>query len=62
MDAPPEVPRRSNRVSVRSTLSQGTIAITASRAGLQSARIQIVAKPVKVVYGLAALMPQRLKV
>jgi hypothetical protein len=47
---------------VRSTLSQGTIAITASRAGLQSARIQIVAKPVKVVYGLAALMPQRLKV
>jgi beta-galactosidase len=51
-----------NRVSVRSTLSQGTIAITASRAGLQSSRIQIVAEPVKVVDGLATLMPQRLKV
>jgi|CZKL01.1.fsa_nt_gi beta-galactosidase len=51
-----------NRVSVRSTLSHGTIAITASRAGLQSARIQIVAKPVKVVDGLVTLMPQRLKV
>jgi beta-galactosidase len=50
-----------NRVSVRSTLSHGTIAITASRAGLQSARIQIVAKPVKVVDGLATLMRQRLK-
>ena len=44
-----------NRVSVRSTLSHGTIAITASRAGLQSARIQIVAKPVKVVDGLVTL-------
>jgi beta-galactosidase len=50
-----------NRVSVRSTLSPGVIAITASRAGLQSAQIQIVAKPVKVVDGLATLMPQRLK-
>jgi beta-galactosidase len=50
-----------NRVSVRSTLSPGVIAITASRAGLQSAQIQIVAKPAKVVDGLATLMPQRWK-
>jgi beta-galactosidase len=50
-----------NRVSVRATLSPGTITIAASRPGLQSARIQIVAKPVKLVDGLAAWMPQRLK-
>ncbi len=34
-----------NRVSVRSTLSAGTITITAGRSGLKSAQIQIVAKP-----------------
>jgi beta-galactosidase len=42
-----------NRVSVRSTLSPGTITVTASRSGLQSAQIKIVAKPVKIVGGLA---------
>jgi beta-galactosidase len=41
-----------NRVSVRSTLSPGTITVTASRSGLQSAQIKIVAKPLKIVDGL----------
>jgi beta-galactosidase len=42
-----------NRVSVRSTLSPGMITVSASRPGLQSAQIKIVAKPVKIVDGLA---------
>ena len=42
-----------NRVSVRSTLSPGMITVSASRPGLQSAQIKIVAKPVKMVDGLA---------
>src|SRR5208283_1681114 len=42
-----------NRVAVRSTLSAGTITVTASRSRLKSAQIQIVAKPVKMVDGLA---------
>ena len=49
-----------NRVSVRSTLSQGTITVTASRAGLRSAQLQIVAKPVRLVDGIASQMPPRL--
>ena len=50
-----------NRVSVRSTLSAGTITVTADRPGLKSAKVQIVAKPVSVVNGLAALMPDHLQ-
>ena len=50
-----------NRVSVRSMLSPGTITITASRSGLQPAQIQIAAKPIKVVDGLTASMPERLQ-
>jgi beta-galactosidase len=50
-----------NRVSVRSTLSAGTITVSASRAGLKSAQVQIVARPVKLVEGLATLMPQHLR-
>jgi beta-galactosidase len=42
-----------NRVSVRSTLSSGAITVAASRSGLQSAQITMVAKPVKIVDGLA---------
>jgi beta-galactosidase len=42
-----------NRLSVRSTLSPGTITVIASRSGLQSGQIKIVAKPVKIVDGLA---------
>jgi beta-galactosidase len=49
-----------NRVSVRSTLSAGAITVTASRPGLKSAQIKIVAKPVKVIDGLATFMPQHL--
>ena len=50
-----------NRVAVRSTLSAGTITVTASRSGLRSAQIQIVAKPVKLIDGLAVSMPQQLR-
>lgn len=49
-----------NRVSVRSTFSAGTITITASRPGLKSAQVKLVAKAVKVVDGLAILMPRHL--
>jgi beta-galactosidase len=50
-----------NRVSVRSTLAAGTITVTARRAGLKSAQIRIVVKPVKIVDGLADFMPQHLR-
>ena len=49
-----------NRVSVRSTFSAGAITVAASRPGLKSAEIKIVATPVKSVDGLAAFMPQHL--
>ncbi|MGD0777621.1 MAG: sugar-binding domain-containing protein [Candidatus Solibacter sp.] len=50
-----------NRVSVRSTLSAGTITVTANRPGLKSAQIKIVVKPVKIVDGLANIVPQHLR-
>jgi beta-galactosidase len=50
-----------NRVSVRSTFAAGTITVTASRPGLKSAQVKIVAKPVKIADGLAAFMPQHLR-
>ncbi|MGA2155614.1 MAG: DUF4982 domain-containing protein [Bryobacteraceae bacterium] len=50
-----------NRVSVRSTLSAGIITITASRPGLKSAQIKIVAKPVEVVDGLTTVVPQHMR-
>src|ERR1035437_1226769 len=50
-----------NRVSVRSTLSAGTITVPASRSGLKSAQIKVVVKPVKIVDGLAAILPQHLR-
>jgi beta-galactosidase len=49
-----------NRVSVRSTLSPGTIAVTASRPGLKPAQIQIVSKTVNFADGLSTLTPQLL--
>jgi beta-galactosidase len=49
-----------NRVSVRSTLSGGLISITASRSGLQSGQIGIVAKPVRMTEGIADFVPQHL--
>jgi beta-galactosidase len=42
-----------NRVAIRSTFSPGIITVTASRPGLQSGQIKIVAKPVKMAGGLA---------
>lgn len=50
-----------NRVSVRSTPSAGTIVITASRPGLKSAQIQVVAKPLKTGAGLATAMPHHMQ-
>jgi beta-galactosidase len=50
-----------NRVSVRSTLAAGAITVTASRPGLKSAQIKLVAKPVKIVDGLADFVPQHLR-
>jgi len=50
-----------NRVSVRSTLSPGTISITATRAGLKSAQTQMVSKAVDLSDGLSTLKPQLLQ-
>jgi beta-galactosidase len=50
-----------NRVSVRATLSAGTITITASRPGLKSAQIKVVARPIRIVDGLATFVPQHLR-
>jgi beta-galactosidase len=47
-----------NRVSVRSTFSAGLISVTASRSGLQSGQIGIVAKPVKLAAGIADSVPR----
>ena len=49
-----------NRVFVRSTLSAGTITVTASRHGIKSAQIEIVARPVNITNGLSTLVPQLL--
>jgi len=44
-----------NRVAVRSTLSAGTITVTAKRDGLVSATVKIESKPVEIVNGLQAM-------
>lgn len=49
-----------NRVAVRSTLSPGTIIVTASRSGLESARAEVQVKPVEESDGLTTFMPHRL--
>jgi beta-galactosidase len=49
-----------NRVFVRSTLQAGTITVTASRHGLNSAKVQLVAQPVNLTDGLSTLAPQLL--
>ena len=49
-----------NRVFVRSTLQAGTITVTASRPGLKSAKVQLVARPVNLADGLSTLVPQLL--
>jgi beta-galactosidase len=50
-----------NRVAVRATFSAGTITVTASRPGLKPAQIKLIAKPVKIVDGLATIVPQHLR-
>jgi beta-galactosidase len=42
-----------NRVSIRSTLTPGTITLTAKREGLEPAKIQIESKPVEITGGLS---------
>ncbi|MGA1981429.1 MAG: sugar-binding domain-containing protein [Acidobacteriaceae bacterium] len=49
-----------NRVAVRSTLTAGTITVTAKRDGLKPAQVQLAAKPVVVTDGIATFMPQHL--
>jgi len=49
-----------NRVFIRSTLQAGAITVTATRAGLEPATVQIRSKPVDVVNGLTLGMPQEL--
>lgn len=46
-----------NRVSIRSTLSAGSIAVTASHPGLRSAEIQIAANTMELKHGIASCMP-----
>jgi beta-galactosidase len=41
-----------NRVAIRSTLTAGTITLTAIREGLEPAKIQIESKPVEIKDGL----------
>jgi beta-galactosidase len=47
-----------NRVAVRSTLAPGTITLTATRAGLAPASVQIESKPAEILGGLEADPPQ----
>jgi beta-galactosidase len=49
-----------NRVALRSTLTRGTITLTATRAGLAPANVRIESKPVKIEAGLMREMPQTL--
>ncbi len=46
-----------NRVAVRSTLTPGTITVTATRAGLKSALVQIESQPVEIRDGLMTALP-----
>ena len=51
-----------NRVAIRSTLTPGTITITAKREGLTAATIKVDSKAVEILNGLSLTMPQRLSV
>jgi beta-galactosidase len=50
-----------NRVAVRSTLTPGTITVTATREGLTPATVKIEAKPVEIVGGLQRTPPTTLQ-
>ena len=43
-----------NRVAVRSTLTSGTITVTASRVGLRPAQVQVISRSVGIVDGLSS--------
>jgi beta-galactosidase len=49
-----------NRVAIRSTLTPGTITVTAKREGLTSATVKIESKPVDIMDGLTKDQPQQL--
>jgi beta-galactosidase len=49
-----------NRVAVRSTLTPGTITVTAKREGLKPAQVQVASKAVVVTDGVAAFLPAKL--
>lgn len=49
-----------NRVAVRSTLTPGTITVTATRAGLAPATLQIESHPVEITAGLSSALPMTL--
>jgi beta-galactosidase len=49
-----------NRVALRSTLTPGTISVTATRPGLAPATVEIKSQPVEIKDGLAAEMPPTL--
>lgn len=51
-----------NRVALRSTMTSGTITVTATREGLAPATIKVESKPVKITDGLTIYMPQTLSV
>ena len=46
-----------NRVAIRSVLQPGTITLTATRPGLEPAKIQVESKPVEIVGGLTRETP-----
>jgi beta-galactosidase len=47
-----------NRVAIRSTLTPGTVTVTATRAGLAPATLTLVAQPVAISGGLESSLPQ----
>jgi len=49
-----------NRVAIRSTLTPGTITVTATRAGLTPATVKIRSKPVEIIGGLMRVLPPTL--
>ena len=51
-----------NRVAIRSTLTPGAIAVTATREGLTPATVKIESKPVEIVDGLMRTLPPTLPV
>jgi beta-galactosidase len=49
-----------NRVAIRSTLTPGTIKLTATRNGLKPATIEVKSVPVEITAGLSKEMPQQM--